>query len=62
MFGITGERKDSAESVLEQTGRKGFGRITLNTASYWEMQARKIDLQKLGKSQTLIENYFVMEM
>lgn len=31
------ERKDSAESVLEQTGRKGFGRINLNTASYWEM-------------------------
>lgn len=58
MFGIIGERerKDSAESVLEQTGRKGFGRMNLNTALYWEMQARKIALEKLGKSQTLTEN------
>lgn len=50
------ERKDSAESVLEQTGRKGFGRIDLNIASYWEMQARKIAVRNLAKSQALIEN------
>lgn len=39
--------------VLAQTGRKEFGRMNLNTAWYWETQARKIALQELEKSRTL---------
>lgn len=42
--------------MLEQTGRKGFGRINLSTELCWEMQVTKRALQKLGKSKSLAEH------